>query len=512
MTSLAWRRRSQSSSNDAMERAEAQSAHRQTSLWKELTNSGIGHLLAARFLQVLSVLVCYPFLPSLTTDLFASRAAGQRLRCGDYPPGVVPSQCVEAHASVVAASASASLVSNCVVALFLTPLMGTASDLHGRKPYILMGFAASMPPFAAFLVVNAGLAPITLPYILSAFFDGVSSFSVSQAYVADVVAPANRAWAFALMTAVISSSLFLGPALAGLVPDAQAALWVCLIGLGLTTTWVAAFLPESLSKEARAAEALRRLDEAAISAASTEESYTRCRCFALPGSLHALRHALRTPLFRHVAALTTLVTICGDALADVTNQTLLLRAQFTAKDQALFLMTYGFCGVAVQALMMRPLLSVTGERGAVMFGMCCFVAKLLIFSQAELTRGMAFAAAAVGTGAEVCFPALSALTANSVAPHEQGAAQGGLFAARSLAAGLAPLGWAWMFRECTREVRAPGVPGPQAVFWLAAALCASGAILAAALPRVKSRREEVVNGEAQGLQEPLLGEEETHTL
>lgn len=101
-----------------MERAEAQSAHRQTSLWKELTNSGIGHLLAARFLQVLSVLVCYPFLPSLTTDLFASRAAGQRLRCGDYPPGAVPSQCVEAHASVVAASASASLVSNCVVRCF----------------------------------------------------------------------------------------------------------------------------------------------------------------------------------------------------------------------------------------------------------------------------------------------------------------------------------------------------------------------------------------------------------
>ena len=53
------------------------------------------------------LLVCYPFLPTLMTDLFASRAAGTNLRCASFPAGEAPSACVDAHAQAVAWCAAA---------------------------------------------------------------------------------------------------------------------------------------------------------------------------------------------------------------------------------------------------------------------------------------------------------------------------------------------------------------------------------------------------------------------
>ncbi len=457
--------------------------------------------------------MCYPFLPTLSTDLFASRTAGTRVRCEDYAADSAPAACVDAHSTVVTWSAGASLISNCVVSLLLTPLLGGLSDLHGRKPFIVAGFAASLPFFLALIAAARGLAPAYLPYCFSALFDGVNSFSVSQAYIADVVAPERRAVAFGLVTAVVSVALLLGPALAGAVPDVESALWWALLGLGATTAWVALFLPESLSKDARQAEAQRRADAAAARSDDGVDDATRggrhARRARLPGSLRSLRDALRAPLFRRLAALTALCAVCGDALADVTSQTLQMRAAFTPRDMAAYFMIYGACGIGVQAFLMRPLLALAGERGAVLFGMACFVITKSLFGLRTLTRGMAFAAAAVGTGAEVIFPAVSALTANGAAAHEQGATQGGLFAARSLAAGLAPLGWAALFRACTRADKSPDAPPPQAVFWLASALLAAGGIVAAALPSGRARSQEVAppadaDGDEDALHVPLL--------
>ncbi len=212
--------------------------------------------------------------------------------------------------------------------------------------------------------------------------------------------------------------------------------------------------------------------------------------------------ALRSPLFRRLTTLVVLTAAAGDGMGGITMQYLQLRVGFGPKEQACprllahpcsaaltraclqaaYLMVYGVCGIAVQAFALRPLLAAVGERGALVVGCGCFAAKLLLMSMPLLTLPVAFAAAAVGTGAELIFPAISALKANNAAAHEQGLVQGGLFAARSLAAGLAPLPWAALFRACTRADRGPRAPPPQTPFLLAAALVLLAMVVAAALP------------------------------
>jgi hypothetical protein len=234
----------------------------------------------------------------------------------------------------------------------------------------------------------------------------------------------------------------------------------------------------STYQAARAAEVARRAEAKAAAGAPP-----RCAaCFEPPAALLGLRLALRSPLFRRLTSLVVLTAVAGDALSDVTTQYLQLRLGFGPREQAAYLMTVGVCGIAVQACCLRPLLARVGERGAIVVGCGCFAAKLLLLCVPLLTLPVAFAAAAVGTGAELIFPAISALKANAAAPHEQGAVQGGLFAARALAAGLGPLPWAALFRACTRTDRGSHAPPQQAPFALAAVLALLAAGIAARLP------------------------------
>jgi DHA1 family tetracycline resistance protein-like MFS transporter len=399
----------------------------------DLCSSGIGHLLAARFLQIAAILVCYPWLPSLMTDLFASRAAGEPMRCANLDPQ--PAECQDAHAQAVQWSAVSALVSTAGVSLVVTPLIGRASDLRGRKPFILLGMLAGLPPFAALLLVTRGALPLPAYYVLSALCDGVTSMAPGQAYVSDVVPPERRAAAFGLITAVLSVALLLGPLLAQPMPDEETAIAFALIGMSAAAAWVALALPESLPASARAAERTRR---AAVKASTARGCDAGMRA-ALSAPFLGLRVACRSPLFRRLTLLVVLCALAGDALSDVTGQYLQMAIGFGPRQQAALLMVYGISGIIVQGVVLRPLLRVAGERGAATVGCACFTARLLLMTSARPTAALAFTAAAVGTGAELVFPAVSALKANNAGAQEQGLVQGGLFAARSLATGAGPL-------------------------------------------------------------------------
>ena len=314
------------SASGAAAEAPAPGAAVGTGMLSELRSSGIGHLLAARFLQIAAILVCYPFLPTLMTDLFASRAAGEPMRCAGLEPQ--PTSCQDAHAQAVQWSALSALVSTAGVSLVVTPLIGRASDLHGRKPFIVLGMVAGLPPFLALLLVTRGALPLPAYYALSALCDGISSMAPAQAYVSDVVPPERRAAAFGLITAVLSLALLLGPLLARPMPDEETALAVALLGMSGATLWVWFALPESLPASTRAAERARR-------AAAKVGAGRGCGVReALAAPFLGLRVACRSPLFRRLTLLVVLCALAGDALSDVTGQYLQLAIGFGPKQQA----------------------------------------------------------------------------------------------------------------------------------------------------------------------------------
>jgi hypothetical protein len=85
----------------------------------------------------------------------------------------------------------------------------------------------------------------------------------------------------------------------------------------------------------------------------------------------------------------------------------------------------------------------------------------------------------------VIFPALTAVKSNNAAPHEQGAVQGAIFGARSVAMGVGPLFFAALFALFTKtpEQRSQLPFLPQAPFIAALGLIAIGLLLALSLPK-----------------------------
>ncbi len=92
------------------------------------------------------------------------------------------------------------------------PLLGHASDRHGRKPLLIL---SQIGTFIGFVI----LARATTLWVifLSRVIDGATAgnLSLAQAYIADHTAPKDRARAFALIGIAFGLGFFIGPTLTG---------------------------------------------------------------------------------------------------------------------------------------------------------------------------------------------------------------------------------------------------------------------------------------------------------
>jgi len=127
-------------------------------------------------------------------------------------------------------------------ALAMSPLWGRASDRYGRRPMILIGLLAAGIAYVLF-----GLADTLWLLFASRFVQGAGSGGITgvvQAYVADSVAPGERAKALGWVTAATSAGVMLGPALgslaAGISPEAPGFLagGLCLLNFLFAWRWL----------------------------------------------------------------------------------------------------------------------------------------------------------------------------------------------------------------------------------------------------------------------------------
>jgi len=135
---------------------------------------------------------------------------------------------------------------------FASPILGALSDRHGRRPVLLIGFCGLATSFLLTAIATA-LWMLILVRLVSGAMQ--ANMSVSNAYVADITAPEDRARRFGMLGAMFGVGFILGPVMGGLLGAVDLRLPFFAAGslalLNLLYGWFV--LPESLPPERRRA-------------------------------------------------------------------------------------------------------------------------------------------------------------------------------------------------------------------------------------------------------------------
>lgn len=487
-------------------------------LHRVIASTGLWRLFPLVFLGLTPAVMVVPYLPQLLTDFFASAAAGEPVACGGYR-GREPAACVDAHSAVTTWQAWASFVSQSVLSFLINPVVGALSDRHGRVPFLVLAQLASLLPLLAlFAYLHLGVSLLWI-FPGSAVASGFSSLTVSLAYAADLTPAPSRPAVFGAVSAATALSFLAGPVLAGLIGDPARTLHVAM-GILACGVLASALLPESrphlrhrrwwqrAGPPAPSAGGAARasLEERGVARSETEgllgagdapssgdasSSGDGGRAGAAPGKEAGAREAggggawarvratFSGRLFRKLTLVVMLQGMCLEGLQDLLLQYLQMRVGFEARDQAAVFVVLGACGFLGQLVLLPAMLRVATEKAVLVVGLCASSAHMLMLVWTR-TRGAAFAGLVVGSVAMLTFPAVSSLESRGAGEAEQGAAQGALVGARSLAMGVGPLVFARVFAAFTRSDRPPFLPFfPGAPFLLGAAAVAAAAGIAA---------------------------------
>lgn len=137
-----------------------------------------------------------------------------------------------------------------VANFFAMPILGGLSDAYGRRPVLL----ASIFMLGVDLIIM-GLAPTLGILFFARFLGGMFSatYSVANAYIADVTEPEERGRAFGMMGAAFGIGFILGPVFGGLLGgiDTRLPFFFAAAIAGLNFLYGVFVLPESLPKDDR---------------------------------------------------------------------------------------------------------------------------------------------------------------------------------------------------------------------------------------------------------------------
>ena len=339
--------------------------------------------------------------------------------------------------------------------MLLARWWGGMGDRHGRKPVLVVGFAAFALVYLALAYgidlalrrdITAAAALVLLVVargLVGAFYAAVPP--TAAALVADTTPPAARPAALAKLGSANALGLVLGPAAAG---------WLAGRDLALAL-YFAALLP------------LLALVVVALGLPSGAQAAARP-----PGAppMKLLDRRLRVPALTAFAAMGSVAiaqVLVGFFAIDRLNLSVVEGARVAGSSLA----AVGCSLMVAQQLVMRlkhvPMGRWIGV-GALIAGLG-FFGVTLVTTQWQML--LSYAVMSFGIG--MIFPNFQALAANAVLPHEQGAAAGTLSAAQGLGMVLAPLIGTMLYRV------APALPY---------AVVGTGLWALAALAFVKLRR------------------------
>jgi DHA1 family tetracycline resistance protein-like MFS transporter len=334
-----------------------------------------------------------------------------------------------------------------------SPLQGALSDRFGRRVVILI---SNLGLGIDFIVM--ALAPALWLLFVGRAVSGASaaSFSTANAYIADITAKEKRAAAFGMLGAAFGIGFIVGPALGGFLGHISIRLpfWMSAV-LALTNFCYGWFvLPESLPKERRSA----RFD------------WRHANPF---GAVVLLR---RYPQVFGLAAVFFLINLAQFSL----NSTYVLYTDYRygwgPQAVGFTLALVGLCSGVVQAVLVRRLMPIFGERKLILAGLSLCIVGYVCFGLAAMPWMFLLGIPFLCMGG-LAGPPAQAMMTQQVDPSEQGRLQGALSSLASLAGIFGPALFANIFALFISN-HAPVHHLPGAAFVLAAVLLALAALTA----------------------------------
>ncbi|MGH7753037.1 MAG: MFS transporter [Gemmatimonadales bacterium] len=309
-----------------------------------------------------------------------------------------------------------------IAQLASSPVWGRVSDKKGRRPALLIGLAGSAVAYVIF-----GFADALWLLFLSRFAQGLGggTTGVAQAYVADTVAPNERAKALGWLSAATSAGVIIGPGLGSLAHNlgsaapALIAAGLIVINLGFAWRW----LPES-----------RRQPAPAPAGASPAPRKSR-------PIAHAVWEVARHPA-RPVSRLIWIYAIAMlpyNAVGLVFSLYLSERFAITENEIGFFFMAFGAVGVIMRIFVVGWMNDRLGEVRTMRLGATLYALGFLTIPLAGSLPVFVLCQLLLPLGTALLFPANSALVSHRAHQEELGLTLGVQQTFRGVSAIVGPI-------------------------------------------------------------------------
>jgi len=438
-----------------------------------LSTNGPPQIIFVCFLYALSIGSSVGVIPSVMMDRYARLNHNfDGYACSSYGNDAKPVECSLGSDDAQGASAIEGLVKNSL-AFLTSSMIGSISDLRGRKGLLVLGFALSLigPSLLVAIQVKKSIHPFW--YYAGRSVSGVINWmTIALSSLSDALPPQWRAPSFGLLFAGFSAGFCLSPTIA--IPLGH--FYVSVVSLVLSVfcfLFLVIYVPETLPLEV-SREALRQRRE-------QQRTIRRRWLYFLTRPFRELAILNRSHLFHLLAALAFLNGVVGTA-----DQSLLLyyienRLYFHDKDVALLFFLIGILGLIIQGSMLKTLIDLLGERRVLMVGFLGGVFNNTFYGLAR-SKAAIYIGAAFGSLTMMTFPVISAIKANNVDVSEQGRIQGALFSLQCLSSALGPVSLNHVY-TVTKDW---AYPGPGTMFFFAGFLYLIAVYIVTLLPQKKT--------------------------